>query len=689
MNFKRIVSVVLAFIMLAVCLNMSPNAFAEDGHTSSQATSSETTEKLYSGTVKVDSDTLSVRMEPDSHSTLLGSLRKGEKVTIHGESIEGKDNRKWYKIEFENSFAYVCADYIIDLKEKEPPAEYVPDATFEENLTKQKFPESYKVLLRKLHAEYPNWIFLADHLDLTWEEALATESAVGKSLVSNSRPNSYKSMEYGAYNWEENAYVGFDGSSWVTAHKDIVAYFMEPRNFLNESGIYQFLDQSFNEKLQSIEGINKIILNTFMANPFPEKTYKSYAELLFDAGKKSLVNPYVLAAMIIQEQGRKGENGLISGKYPGYEGYYNHFNIGAYSSGGLNAVQRGLKYATGALSSDKIKEKYGLPWNTIAKSILGGAKWYGSGYIEVGQDTLYYKKFDFIGPSYYTHQYMSNIEGASSEARLLKTAYVDIADNTALTFSIPVFKDMPQENKTSLPEQSGANNYYLSSISIGDLSLTPKFDMYTNNYELVVDTAVKVINVSATAVDGAKVSGTGEYTLKDGENIITLTVTAASGRTKDYVLSVARRAGGEVVIPEPKITVDSYNFGTNITGIQPETTVETFKSKIKITDGTMKLLDKDGKEKNTGNISTGDKIIVYKTDNKEYINKNIVVYGDVSGDGKISIIDLASVQKHILKVKEHSGANFAAADTNKDGKVSIIDLANVQKHILKVKTITQ
>ncbi|MBO7217529.1 MAG: dockerin type I repeat-containing protein, partial [Clostridia bacterium] len=91
----------------------------------------------------------------------------------------------------------------------------------------------------------------------------------------------------------------------------------------------------------------------------------------------------------------------------------------------------------------------------------------------------------------------------------------------------------------------------------------------------------------------------------------------------------------------------------------------------------------------SGVISTGDKLIVYKGDGKEFVNKPIVVYGDVSGDGKISIIDLANVQKHILKVKEQSGAYFTAADTNKDGKISIIDLANVQKHILKVKSIKQ
>ncbi|MBO7218196.1 MAG: SH3 domain-containing protein, partial [Clostridia bacterium] len=547
MGFKRFLSAALAFVMLTAILNSTPNisAVAEEAASNTSSTTSSNTsstekteenkEKLYTGVVDIESGTLSIRSEPDSTSTLLGSLRKNDKVTIHGEKMDGKDKRKWYKIEYGNAFAYVCADYISNVTEKEPPAEYVPDATFEENLTNQKFPESYKVLLRELYANHPNWIFMADHLELTWDEALAAESKVGKSLVSKSRPDSYKSMEYGAYDWKNNTYIGFDGTSWVSAHKDIVAYFMEPRNFINENGIYQFLDQSFNEKHQNIEGINKIIKNTFMDKAFPETTHTSYADLILAAGKQSKVNPYVLAAMIIQEQGRKGESGLISGTYGGaLNGFYNHFNIGAYATSTLSAVQRGLYYASGHPDyvSEKNKIKYGLPWNTIAKSIIGGSIWYGSGYIEVGQDTLYYKKFDFIGPNYYNHQYMTNIEGANSEAIIMKNAYAEMPEDAALTFSIPVFKNMPEENKTSLPEKSGANNYYLSQITVEGHQLTPSFDLYKRSYELVVDYAFSKVNVSATAVStGATVSGTGSHSLKVGDNTIKLTVTAASGRT--------------------------------------------------------------------------------------------------------------------------------------------------------------
>ena len=103
----------------------------------------------------------------------------------------------------------------------------------------------------------------------------------------------------------------------------------------------------------------------------------------------------------------------------------------------------------------------------------------------------------------------------------------------------------------------------------------------------------------------------------------------------------------------------------------------------------LKVYDAKGAEKTGGNICTGDKIKIFKTDDALFMEKNIIVYGDVSGDGKISIIDLANVQKHLLKVKLQEGNYMIAADTNKDGKISIIDLANVQKHILKVKNISQ
>ncbi|MFR5731680.1 MAG: hypothetical protein ACLUD2_06655 [Clostridium sp.] len=83
----------------------------------------------------------------------------------------------------------------------------------------------------------------------------------------------------------------------------------------------------------------------------------------------------------------------ISGNYAGYTGYYNYFNVGAYASDGMGAVQRGLWYASQSGS-------YGRPWTTPESSIAGGAQFYGTNYVKAGQDTLYLKSTMSRAPTY-------------------------------------------------------------------------------------------------------------------------------------------------------------------------------------------------------------------------------------------------------------------------------------------------
>ena len=81
--------------------------------------------------------------------------------------------------------------------------------------------------------------------------------------------------------------------------------------------------------------------------------------------------------------------------------------------------------------------------------------------------------------------------------------------------------------------------------------------------------------------------------------------------------------------------------------------------------------------------------MVYDLEDTQKMNFSIVLYGDVNGDGKISIVDLAQVQKHLLEIAKHSGHFFTAADVNKDNKISILDLARIQKHLLEINEIQQ
>ena len=76
-------------------------------------------------------------------------------------------------------------------------------------------------------------------------------------------------------------------------------------------------------------------------------------------------------------------------------------------------------------------------------------------------------------------------------------------------------------------------------------------------------------------------------------------------------------------------------------------------------------------------------------DAKLYRKYTLVLYGDVNGDGKISLVDLLRVQKHLLNTSRLSGAYKTAADVSKDGSLTILDLLRVQKHLLGTTKIKQ
>ena len=169
----------------------------------------------------------------------IGMVYMGETVTILG-SEKDYTGTVWYKISYQGGTGYVSSDYItIDSKN-----EYIYDAAFEQEMTRQGFPESYKPYLRQLHANYPNWVFEACQTGIDWTAAVDKESKPGKTLVSGSSPSSWKSMEEGAFNFETGTYIQYDTGNWVSASRAIIEHYMDPRNFLNSGGIFQFLSHS-------------------------------------------------------------------------------------------------------------------------------------------------------------------------------------------------------------------------------------------------------------------------------------------------------------------------------------------------------------------------------------------------------------------------------------------------------------
>ena len=676
----------------------------------------------YTGAATVKASSLNVRSGAGTGYQAIGRLAVGASIQVLGEQ-RGTDGKTWYQIRFSGTggteqTGYVSAEYV------RLPVSYTTDSDFEAKLSAEGFPESYKNGLRQLHAQYPNWVFKAKKTGLDWNTVIENEALLGRNLVSSGSISSWKSVESGAYNWDNSTWTGFDGSNWVAASEDIIRYYMDPRNFLDDTYVFQFLSHEYNSSTQTRDGLAKMVEGSFLSgttdstgtgsstgstgasgpsgssgssggvskdgpgrsqgkdqdvnhgpgvsgssrnsgspagstgevsleaphasvtprnhnlvmtgigvgevpgsssqntgapsNPSgsnapsssgssntvgpgvssgsggsdssvsvgqapgsggqssgtgssqtsgpsgssssqnagsssgpsssgsssgtpPSNTgsgSKLYVDIIMDAAAQSGVSPYVLAAMILQEQGTNGGSPLISGNYSGYPGYYNFFNVEAYQSGSMSAIQTGLRYASQSGS-------YGRPWDTVEKSIIGGAQNYGDNYVKAGQNTFYLKKFNVQGSNLYKHQYMTNIQGAASEAERLSKAYSSVKDS-ALEFQIPVYNNMP-ETACAAPVGDGSPNNKLSSLSAEGYSLTPSFGKDTESYNLIVNTSVSSIQINAAAADSkASVSGAGSIPLNGSTTDIAITVTAENGSARTYTIHVVKQDGGPV-----------------------------------------------------------------------------------------------------------------------------------------------
>ena len=337
------------------------------------------------------------------------------------------------------------------------------------------FPKEYQEVLKQIQKLHPKWTFEAYYTGIPWNTLILNETAShGRNRVINSSDYSWKCS------------CGNLASGYVCASEGITKYYLDPRNFLNEVNIFQFLEISYNSKIHTIDGIKKAVKGTFLdkevtytliekkeveveaaptvsetenmenaVTPTPQikkeiqdvevEYTKHYADIILEAAKKSNMSPYSIVTKIIQEVGTNGSSS-VSGTYEGYTGYYNFYNLGAYDTG--NAIVNGLKYA---------REK---GWNNQYDAIIEGAEEIANSYTNAGQNTAYFYKWDVVGTkilqsgktqsvsssNMFWHQYMTNVQDPTSQSKSLYNTYAknNILDES-LNFIIPVYDSMPTE----------------------------------------------------------------------------------------------------------------------------------------------------------------------------------------------------------------------------------------------------
>lgn len=503
------------------------------------------------------------------------------------------------------------------------------------------FPKEYQDALNQIKKLHPNWNFEAYYTGISWDTLILNETIHKRNRVINSADLSWKCS------------CGDVASGYACASEGIIKYYLDPRNFLNEVNVFQFLEISYNSKIHNVEGIKNAVKGTFLdkeitytitENDEEKSCTKHYAEIILEAAQKSNMSPYSIVTKIIQEVGTNGSSS-VSGTYSGYEGYYNFYNLGAYDTG--NAIVNALKYAR-----DK-------GWNNQYKAIIEGAQEIANSYTNAGQNTAYFYKWDVVGTkilqsgqsqtvsssNMFWHQYMTNVQDPTSQSKTLYNTYVknNVIDES-LNFIIPVYNNMPTEN--SMPSGLTTDDgdlYYVNCTDGLAIRETPSTSgkklgtLYKNTLVVMLERECKEAN--GYKWDKVKLSNgvTGYIASKY------LTFKSSSTK-KQYKYEDSKN----LIIMTLGITIESIDGATSI-----------------------------------GEIKTGAKMTI---NGKQY---TAVVLGDINGDGSIDTGDTFRIKQAIMEVKNITDeSQIKAADLNSDGSIDTGDSFILKKHIKEVEKIT-
>ena len=157
--------------------------------------------------------------------------------------------------------------------------------------------------------------------------------------------------------------------------------------------------------------------------------------------------------------------------------------------------------------------------------------------------------------------------------------------------------------------------------------------------------------------------------LNIGENSFNIKVESKSGETKEHKVTIVRK---ENVIKS--LNSGPYVFQNNfLIGLNPNMRISDLLKKY----NNKVISNRSSEDK----IMTGEKIVL--SDGVEQKEVNIVVSGDVTGDGNVGLRDLLRIQRYLLGDRDILIGPFKlAADVTGDGDISIADLLRVRKVII-------
>lgn len=563
---------------------------------------------------------VNVRSGPGTKYTAIGQTGElGETYTLKTADLikdeGGCGSGYWFNVDYKGSNGYICSTYAI-IKVDQPIVITDEARTqCEAELKNAGFPVSYWTSLCTLKVQHPNWTFQSVYTGYDFASAVAKEQCRGSIKTTRTE-------------FQDNTCGKTYDSGYTGASQTANAYYMNPLNFLNEKDIFMFESAYINESVKPYYSqLASKISNSTLVNRIPD-----LPNYIANASPQSNASATFLAARIRVELG----SGLLSsGNYAGQlqsalsgnytsrygyyysastgwskdatgrqsvNNYYNFYNIGASDGDGI--TQKALAYA--------VKQGWGGAQYDMATArqlaVTGGAGWTYRNYINAGQQTMYFNKWNFNpetqnhNHSIASHQYMTNVQAPLTEGNTLYNAYKSLnLLNLPFVFVIPVYANLNADIQNT---PGGAT---------GD----------TNNDNTNLAPATMVVS-SGYVLNGSYINNITKNTSID-----------------DLVGRISSQGGTVEVYSNNNRLFDGLVCTGMTIRVISSTGESTYTAIVK------------GDPSGDGKVNALDLLQMQKSIIGE---KNLpgVNYSaaDVSGDGKVNALDLLQVQKNILGLKD-------------------------------------
>ena len=561
---------------------------------------------------------VNVRSGPGTQYSKIGQTGGlGETYTLKQSDLVrdegGCNSGYWFNVDFKGSNAYICSTYAI-IKVDQPIVITDEARTqCEAELKNAGFPVSYWTSLCTLKVQHPNWTFESEYTGYDFASAVAKEQCRGS--ISTSSKAEYQDNTCGS---------GYD-SGYTGASQVANAYYMNPLNFLDEKHIFMFESGYINEGVKPYYSqLARQISNSTLISHIP-----ALPDYIANASPASNASATFLAARIRVELGSgllssgtyKGQlQSALSGTYTsryGYkytgsgfsktsgtsvDNYYNFYNIGA--SDGDGVTQRALAYA--------FKQGWGGPQysqnDARQVAVTGGAQWTYRNYINAGQQTMYFNKWNFNpetknhNHSIASHQYMTNVQAPVTEGTTLYNAYKNLnLLGLPFKFVIPVYANLNADIQNSPGGATG--------------------DTGNDNTNLAPST---MVISSGYSLNGSIINNVTKNT-----------------SINDFIGRISSQGGTVEVYSNNNRLFDGL-VGTGMTiRVISSTGEATFTAVVK------------GDPSGDGKVNALDLLQIQKSIiGEKSLGSANALAADVSGDGKVNALDLLQVQKNILGLKE-------------------------------------